>query len=682
MMNLAHKAFSASTGFPFSALVGQERMRLALILAGIDPGLGGVLLTGEKGTAKSTAARALARLLPELEVVAGCPVGCDPAGPLCPSCQARPRPLPEEIRPTPFVDLPLGASEDRLLGALDWEAAVRLGRTRFRPGLLARAHRGLLYVDEVNLLPVHLAHLLLDAVACGRVRVEREGLSYAHPAQVALVASMNPEEGPLGPQLTDRFGLCVEVSGEADPQARMEVLRRRLEFEADPVGFAAAWAEAEEDLRQRLARARAMLASVEVGARARSEAARLAGSAGARGQRGELASVRAARALAAWRGRERVDRALVAEVAEMAFIHRAASAQAGTGGPAPRMIFAAPPSEEPPPQAERRLAEGEPVEQSGDRVGQERGLYILAPGPVTPVATRLPAREGVSRAQAGRRASREVAGNRGRYLRPSAERLGRSLAFDATLRAAAPHQAARRAGAAPGGPALILRRPDIREKVRSARRGRLLLFVVDASGSMNAAARMRETKAAVLGLLTEAYQKRDRVGVVCFGGVNARELLPPTGSVEVARRLLADLPTGGKTPLAAGLALLARVLERELSQDPRLEPLVVILTDGRPNVPLAAAEIEGMLDHDAGVKGGGWGDGWGDGGYADREVLNLSRRLAMERRARYVLVDTDVGHHHEINLCRAMADYLGAACASLRTVTAQGVLDLVKRHWD
>jgi magnesium chelatase subunit D len=385
--------------------------------------------------------------------------------------------------------------------------------------------------------------------------------------------------------------------------------------------------------------------------------------------------------VAAWGGWERADRALVAEVAELALTHRAGEARAGTGGPAPRMIFAPPPAEEPPPQTVRRLAEGEPVQETGDSPGQERGLYILAPAAVTPVATRLPAREGVSRSQAGRRAAREVSGNRGRYLRPSAERLGRSLAFDATLRAAAPHQAARRAGAEPGSPALILRQPDIREKVRAARRGRLLLFVVDASGSMNAAARMRETKAAVLGLLTEAYQKRDRVGVICFGGLSARELLPPTGSVEVARRLLADLPTGGKTPLAAGLALLARVLERELSQDPRLEPLVVVLTDGRPNVPLAAAEMAGMLDHDAGIKGGGWGDGWGDGGYADREVLNLAKRLVLVRRSHYVIVDTDVGHHHEINLCRALADYLGAACTSLRTVTAQGVLDLVKQNW-
>jgi magnesium chelatase subunit D len=315
----------------------------------------------------------------------------------------------------------------------------------------------------------------------------------------------------------------------------------------------------------------------------------------------------------------------------------------------------------------------------GDQPAGERTLYLLDPGPVLPVATRLPAREATSLRQAGRRQAREVAGSRGRYLRASARRLGRPLALDATFRAAAPHQAARRAAAGPGGPALLLRPCDVREKVRAAKRGRLVVFCVDASGSMNAAARMRETKAAVLGLLTEAYQKRDRVGLVAFGGLSARELLPPTSSVEVARRLLAELPTGGKTPLAAGLVALAGVCRREMAADPRVSPLAVILTDGRPNVPLAAATAD-ILNQPAGRKGGGWGDGWGDGGYADREALDLAKRLAAEPRLRFVVVDTDVGHHHEINLCRALADYLGAPCVSLRTVTAGQVLDLVRAH--
>ncbi|MBU4573154.1 MAG: VWA domain-containing protein, partial [Desulfarculus sp.] len=186
---------------------------------------------------------------------------------------------------------------------------------------------------------------------------------------------------------------------------------------------------------------------------------------------------------------------------------------------------------------------------------------------------------------------------------------------------------------------------------------------------------------AVLGVLTEAYQKRDRVGLVAFGGNGARELLPPTSSVEVARRMLAELPTGGKTPLAAGLVSLAAVLERELAADPKLSPLVIIMTDGRPNVPLAASQGLSYDPEKAGNKGGGWGDGWGDGGYADREVLNLARRLRAGFRARFVVVDTDTGHHHEINLCRAMAEYMGAYCVSLRRLTTEGVLDLVSQYW-
>ncbi len=667
------------TGYPFSALVGQPKMKSALILLSVDLGLGGVLLRGEKGTAKSTAARALSALLPLVQFIPGCPVGCAPQGPLCPLCNNRSHRPAGKSRPTPFVDLPLGATEDRVAGSLDIQAAIQEGRTRFMPGLLAKAHQGVLYVDEVNLLPPHITHLVLDAAASGWNRVEREGVSFKHPAEFALVASMNPEEGPLGPQLLDRFGLCVEVAGETDPALRRLVITRRLAYEADPVGFHIVWSSAEDDLRQRLKDARDRLGDVRVAPQARALAAWLAGQAGSKGSRGELACVRAARALAAWRGLKEAGPELVREVASLAFDHRSHKSKKAVDAPAPIIKDAPPPGVEEESEKVVRLLDTPEESEEGQGQPGERALYILPPGAVTPVATRLPAREGTSLKQAGRRNARQVNGNRGRYLRASSQRLGRSLAFDATLRAAAPHQIQRRAGSQ-DGPMLLVRDPDIREKVRAAKRGRLIVFCVDASGSMNAAARMRETKTAVLGLLTEAYQKRDRVGMVAFGGLSARELLPPTSSVEVARRMLADLPTGGKTPLAAGLVTLAGIMERELAQDPKLNPLAVILTDGRPNVPLAAANAE-FLNQPAGHKGGGWGDGWGDGGYADREVLNLAQRMGMDRRPRYVVVDTDVGHHHEINLCRALADYLGAHCVSLRNITGQQVLDLVRENW-
>ncbi len=663
--------------YPFAAIAGQQRMRLALILAAIDPLLGGVLLSGHKGTAKSTAARGLAALLPTLTVVKGCPHGCDPAGPLCPACRAARAPLGTATRPTPFADLPLGATEEMVTGSIDLAAAVQRGELRLRPGLLSRAHRGVLYIDEVNLLPAHLAHLVLDAAAQGVARIEREGISAELPASITLIASMNPEEGPLGPQLLDRFGLCVPVLTPTDPEVRAEVLRRRLAFEADPAGFARRWAPAQAELASRLVRARRGLAGVEVPEATRTAAAHRAAQAGAAGSRAELAMVRAVRALAAWRGRQQASPELLAAVAPLALVHRTRPRAQAPAQPAPRLRTGAPVPDQAQPAEARRVPAGAELQSAGQGAAGERSLYILEPGPVRPVVTRLPAREATSAGQAGRRQARVTSENRGRYLRASSRRLGRSLAFDATLRAAAPHQHQRRV---PGGPALVVAEPDIREKVRAARRGRLLIFCVDASGSMNAAARMRETKSAVLGLLTEAYQKRDRVGLVAFGGVSAREILPPTASVEVARRLLAELPTGGKTPLAAGLLKVAEVLERELARDPKVSPLVVVLSDGRPNVPLSAANLSDLMAP-AGHKGGGWGDNWGDGGYADREVLDLARRLRLDPRPRFVVVDTDVGHHHEINLCRPLADYLGAPCVGLRTVTAGGVLEVVKRHW-
>ncbi len=667
--------------YPFSAIAGQEEMKLALLLAAIDPGIGGVLLRGEKGTAKSTASRALARLLPRQATVKGCPVGCDPDGDLCPEC-LKSTVLERVHLPAPFVDLPLGATEDRLMGSLDISAAIKQGRLEFSPGLLARAHRGVLYIDEVNLLAPHLAHLVLDAAASGWARIEREGVSYAHPCQICLIASCNPEEGHLGPQLLDRFGLCVEVTGEPDRRIRMEVLRRRLAFEADPAGFAAKWSGMQDLLAQRLSEARQALQGINVPDRAMAEAAKAASLAGALGQRGELACIRAARAMAALEGHDETTPGMVRRVAAMALVHRSTAEHAGNAETFERLL------KELPKQVAEELhqppkvvmaQEGEQGQPVGDTPSdQERSLRLWAADQAAPIATRLPAKESGSIRQAGRRNARETDSARGRYVRASAQRLGRGLAFDATFRAAAPHQKKRKT---PGGMALEVRQPDIREKVRLSKRGRLIMFCVDASGSMNAAARMKASKEAILGLLNEAYQKRDRVGLVAFGGTAARVLLPPTGSVEVARRMLAELPTGGKTPLAAGLAATAEVVQRELSRDPKLNPLVVIFTDGRPNVPLAASLGDDIDMSVAGNRGGGWGDGWGDGGYADREVLNLAKSLAKDPRVRYVLVDIDTGHWHEVNLCRPLADYLGAPCVSLRQLTAERVLDLVKEHW-
>ncbi|MEM7499415.1 MAG: magnesium chelatase ATPase subunit I [Pseudomonadota bacterium] len=312
--------------FPFSAIVGQEDLKQALMIAAIEPAIGGVLAFGDRGTGKSTTIRALAGLLPPSQGMEGCAYGCTPeriAGPceVCRPADGRPAPGPVP-RAVPVVDLPLGATEDRVVGALDLERALATGEKRFEPGLLARAHRGFLYIDEVNLLEDHLIDLLLDVAASGENVVEREGLSLRHPARFVLVGSGNPEEGELRPQLLDRFGLSVEVRTPRDIAARVEVVKRRDAFEQDPAGFVAAWQEAETALAAKLSTAREALGAVDLSDALRVAAAELCLALGTDGLRGELTLIRAARASAALEGQAAADLGALARVAPMALGHR------------------------------------------------------------------------------------------------------------------------------------------------------------------------------------------------------------------------------------------------------------------------------------------------------------------------------------------------------------------------
>jgi magnesium chelatase subunit I len=312
--------------FPFSAIVAQEEMKLAILIAAIDPAVGGVLVFGDRGTGKSTAVRALAALLPPMRVVAGCRYGCDPATlhALCEECRERKArgALKRQLAPVPVVDLPLGATEDRVVGALDLERALARGEKAFEPGLLARAHRGFLYIDEVNLLEDHLVDLLLDVAASGENVVEREGLSLRHPARFVLIGSGNPEEGELRPQLLDRFGLSVEIKTPAGLATRIEVVRRRDEFERGPAEFAAKWKKEDARLRRRIVAGRSRLPAVRVSDAALEGAARLCISLGADGLRGELTLMRAARAVAAFEGDADVSESHLRRVAPAALRHR------------------------------------------------------------------------------------------------------------------------------------------------------------------------------------------------------------------------------------------------------------------------------------------------------------------------------------------------------------------------
>jgi magnesium chelatase subunit D len=541
---VSERSEPASEAFPFSAVVGADDAKLALLLAAVEPAIGGVLLRGDKGSAKTTLARGLAALR-------------DAA---------------------PFVDLPLGATEERVVGSLDLAAALTGGEVRFQAGLLAAAHGGVLYVDEANLLADHLVDVLLDVAATGVNRIERDAVSHTHPARFVLVGSMNPEEGDLRPQLLDRFGLAVDVRSSPDPDKRAEAVSRRVAFDAGPEAFVAAWGQDEAGLRERLRDASP--APLEVGTlRA---ASRVCVAAGAEGLRADLVLARAAAALAGWHGRTEITAADLRIVAPLVLAHRARRQPLDPPGAPPPglddLLDQVLGPADPAPHREERRPDDEPQAEraDGDGPGGRRPdaappASIAEPGPVTGIAT-LRAPRAEQPTAAGRRSP--AVADRGRTVGAEAA-LGspRAVAPVATLTAAAERWATdpdadRRI--TPG---------DLRGARREARTGNLLVLAVDASGSMGADRRMAAAKGALLGLLVDAYERRDRVALVTFGGTGARVVLRPTGSVEVARSRLEDLPTGGETPLAEGITTAVDLAGRAAS--PALRPILVVVTDGR-----------------------------------------------------------------------------------------------------
>ncbi|MFE5888411.1 putative cobaltochelatase [Streptomyces sp. NPDC056462] len=588
-----------TTPFPFTAVVGQDDLRLALLLNAVSPAVGGVLVRGEKGTAKSTAVRALSALIPEVAVVAGCRFSCDPGAP-DPACPDGPHEAGAgSRRPARMVELPVGASEDRLVGALDIERALAEGVKAFEPGLLADAHRGILYVDEVNLLHDHLVDLLLDAAAMGASYVEREGVSVRHAARFLLVGTMNPEEGELRPQLLDRFGLTVEVAASREPEQRVEVVRRRLAYDDDPGGFAARWADDEAAVRQRIVAARELLPSVRLGDGALRQIAATCATFEVDGMRADIVMARTATALAAWAGRTEVLAEDVRQAALLALPHRRRRNPFDAPGldedkldetleefsgddesdedpdpDGPGGGGGQPPSESDGPQGADSGARPEAGE---DGEPQASGAGEQTPARASePFRTKVLSVPGIGEGAAGRRSRARTEHGRTTGARRPRGALTK-LHLAATVQAAAPHQRAR----GRSGRGLVVRRDDLRQAVREGREGNLVLFVVDASGSMAARQRMSAVKGAVLSLLLDAYQRRDKVGLVTFRGTAGDVALPPTSSVDAAAARLESLPTGGRTPLAAGLLKAHEVLRVERLRDPARRALVVLVTDGR-----------------------------------------------------------------------------------------------------
>jgi magnesium chelatase subunit D len=635
--------------YPFSAVLGCEAdvlddMGLALVLTTITPEIGGVLVRGEKGTAKSTTVRALTAVLPPVEVYAADRFSIDPADPAATSPDG-PFGGDAEVltRPVRLVELPVGATEDRVLGSLHLERALSHGAVEYEPGLLARAHRGILYVDEVNLLHDHLVDLLLDAAAMGQVTIERDGVSVEHAARFVLIGTMNPEEGELRPQLLDRFGLTVEVAAPREPPLRAEVVRRRMAYDSDPTAFTGRYRDLDRSLTERIQSARERVVKVRLTDVALLKIAEVCAAFEVDGLRADIVTARTAVAHAAWADRDEVTREDIRRAALLSLPHRrrrnpfdapgldedlldqvlgddelppeppegpapdepphppAASDGAGDEAPDDGDPDDAPPGESDPsrdpdePSPDAALPRPGPAPAPAPEQGPEQG-----PGSVVGAAAAYRPRLLTVQGQ-----GEGVAGRRSRALARTGRRIGAtrgesgSLHLVETLLAAAGQQPAR--GRTTGR--VDVRAEDLRVAVREGREANLVLFCVDASGSMAARRRMTQVKTAVLSLLMDAYRRRDKVGLITFRGQDAELVLPPTHSVEIAAARLEELPAGGRTPLAAGLLEAAKVLHRERLRDPRLRPLLVVVTDGRATDGAdAVARSVRAAEHVAGLR--------------------------------------------------------------------------------
>lgn len=660
--------------FPFSAVVGSEEMALALILTTVAPEIGGVLVRGEKGTAKTTMVRALAHVLPPVTVVAGCRFSCDPDEP-DPRCPDGPHPDTRPTsRPARLVELPVGATEDRVIGSLDLQQALGAGQVSYEPGLLAAAHRGILYVDEVNLLHDHLVDLLLDAAAMGRSTVEREGVSIAHASQLVLIGTMNPEEGELRPQLLDRFGLTVEIAAPRDPQLRAEVIRRRMAFDADPGAFVATYAYSEGALRQRIQTAREQLRSTKLTDDQLVTIAEICAAFDVDGMRADIVTARAAVAHAAWHGRTEVTLDDIRAAARLALPHRRRRNPFDAPGLDEELLDQLLTEDEPEPDpdgpstgsgsdgpstgsdpstgsgsdgastssgGDGGSGGGGPSTGSGNQEGSPNVGSVTGPA----YRTRLFTAAGIGVGEAGKRSRALTPTGRTVGAAPAGEARGR-LHLPATIQAAAPVQRSRGRESGP----LRLAPADLRLAVTEGRESNLILLVVDASGSMAAQRRMTEVKTAVLSLLLDAYQRRDKVGLITFRASSAELVLPPTSSIDVAARRLDELASGGRTPLAEGLLRAAETLRIERIRDPRRRPLLVVVTDGRATF----------------------------GPDAVRRSQQVAERLRAAGTAALV-VDCETGRF-SLGLASTLSDHLGAEHVRLGAVAADRLVSAVRQR--
>lgn len=738
--------------YPLSAIVGQDALKQALMIGAVNPAVGGVLIRGEKGTAKSTAVRALAALLPEIDVITGCPFSCDPAKPdqMCSECRSRYPQLVIEQRKVRVVNLPLNATEERVAGGIDFSLAVQRGYRLLSPGLLADSNRGILYVDEVNLLDDHIVDIILDAASSGENRIEREGISFSHKARFMLVGTMNPEEGELRPQLLDRFGLCVEVCGNSSPDERVSLMKLRDDFDQNRKVFIEKYESSSQQLAKQISDARRLLPKTRLPRHLRSFIAELCTENNVAGHRADIVMEQAARALAALNMQNEVTLNDIRQVAPLVLLHRHRDAQAPPPTPPPPESeqdrsdqseidnSLTDESENGQSRSERPSDESSSEDQNKDYTDQNQGTSgeeqsqpsdadplpsedhnaqpdnrdeepyseknmpepqngrdnIFQIGSTFKVRNLSSDKDRLFRRGSGRRSRSKVSQKQGRYVKSCINSYNGDIALDATLRAAAPYQKQRRKnnGSDSGiydsechintqnidstrqvnlknlrrdnislnsqesdsnTPFVILTSQDVRGRIREKRIGNFLLFMVDASGSMGARGRMAASKGAVMSLLLDAYQKRDRVGMISFRRDQAVVNLPPTTSVELAGKLLTEMPVGGRTPLSAGLVKTYEQVRNILLRDPSARPIVIMITDGKSNV--AINDLKPV-----------------------EEALNLAQAMTCDERVKYIVVDTEESGHLCFGLAGKLADALHAQYFKIDDLKTKTLVDIVK----
>ena len=603
----------AYTTYPFSAIFGQERLKKALLLNLINPKIGGVLITGQKGTAKSTAVRALG-----------------------------------ELTHKRVITLPLSVTEDRLIGSVDLEQTMRTGRAVYLPGILAEADGQILYVDEVNLLQDHLTDIVLTAHGSGENRVEREGISAVSDCRFLLVGTMNPEEGLLRQHFLDQFGLCVVVGSENEPEQRLAIVKAAMAYEEDPGAFAARYAGQEAQLRDKLEAASKLLPQI-----APTEADRLSIvarclAAEVQGHRADLTLEETARAVAAWNGHTEITKEDIDEAAPFVLLHR----RRNTEQPPEEDQQEQPPREQndgsdaPPPAP--RDSDGPPPRDPPQGRGKDQNFVM---GQSFQVAAFGHSASRQTHKGFGKRTTAKSAGKMGRYVYSVQQNLTGDLALDATIRAAAPYQRSRNKN----GLAIAIREADIREKVRQRKYANLIVFVVDASGSMGTSKRMTETKGAILSLLKDAYVKRDKVCLIAFRGNEAQVLLPPTRSVDRGVRLLETMAVGGRTPLNHGIAKGMQVIQSELKKNPGVLPYMVMITDGKGNVSI-----------DKNLK-------------PKQELMEISEKLRAFPYINTMVLDIERKGAMSFGIAKEMALRMGASYQKIETLNAGAIIQAIER---